>query len=608
MNVPFYFLLTLLFFAFLYVTGWTLAKSMRAHPLGVPLAIAIGIAFWVGVSFVLCLVGGYRPRVLQALFWGVLFIAFVRLGRRWSEVRETITAGLRVPVIEICALLLLLALPWLMLAIMPNVSFDAEVYHLLVPKLYLAAGGFRDIPYLVYSNWPIAFELLYGWGLGLQDFVLAKLTHWGCAVLLAFSLFRYCETRGHGIAGLLAIVLYFASPVAMLETPIAYVDLGQALFFFLAFVLWDEALEATDLVARRRCLVIAGILLGIVAGSKLTGLVAAIVMTLCHVGFARRSGRLLPELVMLLGIPVALWAPWAIRSFVATGNPVYPALYDWFGGPYFSPELAATLTDWHANSIGMGRGFWDYVMLPYRIVFESSTSWTGFHGELSRSWAVGFPLAILGAVWIPRCRRLLVVGLLFGVFWALTSQQLRLLLPALPFFAVAAALALATLVRRFLRVPAGLLRRVVWVACAAMVVLYVIRPPTAWDFRLGRGGGLRSHLKIGGTLEFINQKLPANAKLMFVDAMLGFFCEREFVADSFAEASQMNAVITNAGDLAGLQSWFRANGITHVLITKNNPRVDALPDYFTNALADGRGFDRVYEGAVADIHAVRRDP
>ena len=91
---------------------------------------------------------------------------------------------------------------------------------------------------------------------------------------------------------------------------------------------------------------------------------------------------------------------------------------------------------------------------------------------------------------------------------------------------------------------------------------------------------------------------------MFVGVLQGYFCEREFVADSFAEASQMSEVIAKAGDLPGLRRWFREHAITHVFITKSATRVAALPEYFTSALREGRGFTRLYEGPLAEVFAV----
>ena len=61
-----------------------------------------------------------------------------------------------------------------MKALWPRVSWDANVYHLTVPRLYVEHGGFRRIPFNVYSNWPLNTELLFVVASLLRDYVLGE--------------------------------------------------------------------------------------------------------------------------------------------------------------------------------------------------------------------------------------------------------------------------------------------------------------------------------------------------------------------------------------------------------------------------------------------------
>ncbi|MHC4851724.1 MAG: hypothetical protein ACYTKC_01415 [Planctomycetota bacterium] len=633
MNVPYYIIAIALFLAFLYVTGRVVWPWARPHPFSCVIAMAVGMGSWIVVSFLLCVVGGYLPTILRSLFWGVLVIALVWGSVRWQVVVAGIAAWWRdVRPLDL-VLLMLMVVPALLLAVLPLLSLDANVYHLAVPNLYLRAGGFREIPYLVYSNWPLGMELLFGWALALQDFVLAKLIHCGCGVLLVCTLYQHCCRRGHPIAGLLAAALFLVTEIVRVEMAWAYVDVAQAWLFFLAFAVWEEALDADDPTHRRRGLCLAAVLLGVVAGLKLTGLVCAAIVVACHLVFGLRqtkggardaSGK---ELVILLLIPLLLWLPWALRSWLLTGNPVYPLLHGLFGGDYLSGELLRQLREWHAG-IGMGRGVLDYLLLPYRVVFEAGPGWGEFHGRLHIAWAAAIPLAVIGAILDPRCRRLLLVAVLFGVYWAVSSQQMRLLIPALPFLAAGAGIATVSLWRRWLPVSSPWPTLLVAVGClgAGLGIWSTVdearaRLDAKWSFRPSLSSGLhvddvlclgrdpRAGRGLPDYLHYVNQELPRSARVIFLRTNSGFFCEREYLCDSFLEVSQMAAALQQRGSLSAMLAWLQEQRITHILLARDqvSGRNVTLPDYFTSALQAEQGFRRVFQGSDGEVYQVMQD-
>ena len=587
MNAPYYAIVAALFFTFLYVTGRVLWPATGKYPLGLPLATALGMSFWICVSFALCATGYYTPTVLRSLFWSGLVLALVWLVIRSRVARATAPAISRNPMRLNLLVVVLMSVPMLVVAISPGAYGDSLVYHLTVPKLYLRAEGFRELPYLVYSNWPLAFELLFGWALALQDHVLAKLTHWWCGVLLALSLWRYCRSRGHATAGVLAAALFLLSETVRYEMFVAYVDVGHALLFFLAFILWEEAIDTEDASKRRWRLILTAVLLGVVAGCKLTGLVGTTILVVCHLVFGLRRpghrGSLIPELAILVGIPLLLWWPWAFRSWLYTGNAVYPLLYEWFGGHYFSGDLAHALRESHA-SIG-----WVDIR-EYPVL------------------AIGIPLAVLGAILDRRCRRLLLVAALYGAYWAMSSPQIRLLIPALPFVAASAALATSILWRRWLPTPRWGPGTLAAAACIGLLV-----PPLPnlrnffadWSFRPSLSSGLKAKLQIPDYIQHINEHLPPDARLMFLRTNHGYFCEREFICDSFFEASQMAALIRQAGKTEALHRRLRQERITHILMGRM--AYVPLPDYFTKALEQQQGFKLEFRGKDADVYRVVYD-
>ena len=47
------------------------------------------------------------------------------------------------------------------LASVPPISRDALVHHLAVPKLYLRHGAIHEIPFMVFSYYPMNLDMLY---------------------------------------------------------------------------------------------------------------------------------------------------------------------------------------------------------------------------------------------------------------------------------------------------------------------------------------------------------------------------------------------------------------------------------------------------------------
>ena len=135
-------------------------------------------------------------------------------------------------------------------------------------------------------------------------------------------------------------------------------------------------------------------------------------------------------------IPISvLLAPWLAKSWVLTGNPVYPLLYDWLGGPDWSAVLASEHRAW-MRSMGMGRSALDWVLLLPRVLFLGNTGYEHFDGRLHPLLGVLLPPALLGVrrlgsrlVCLGRWRCfLLPLGLRFLLLFPLPLLGLLLLL------------------------------------------------------------------------------------------------------------------------------------------------------------------------------------
>ena len=115
-------------------------------------------------------------------------------------------------------------MPMLFLALYPSVSWDADTYHLGVPRLWLDHGGFRQIPFNVYSNWPLSTELLFSMALLVRGFVSAKLLHFFFGMAVVCGMWVGVGGRSHRwpwTIGLLAAGILLSNDVVLDELSIA---------------------------------------------------------------------------------------------------------------------------------------------------------------------------------------------------------------------------------------------------------------------------------------------------------------------------------------------------------------------------------------------------
>ena len=535
-----------------------------------PLArIVLGLGFWIVCLFLLAACGLLRPWIL----WTVAATVIFQAGAAWLASGRRIAWPSRPSPSAIPVVLLLAAVlaPLGLLAMTPTVSWDASAYHLTLPRLYLDHGGFREVPFNVYSYWPLGVELLFALALAIDDFVLAKLLHFAFGVATLYALAAGGRAFHRPASGALAALLFLANGVVAFELRVAYVDLAHA-FLLLAGLLF--MLEARS--REPRALWLSGLCCGLAAGVKLTGIAGAAMIGALWLPRLAGGGALRSFLVRFAAPVLALWLLWVLRTTTLAGNPAYPFLHGWLGGPDWSPRLTEQLRAWQ-SSIGMGREPIDYLLLPLRVALAGGAGYERFDGEIAAFWVVFVPLALwiafrsrgTGAVLARRC--LAVAGLYF-VYWSLSSQQMRLLIPALPMLALAGAAAWVEVAERL---SARLWRR----AAVAAALVAVAASMIAGEGRALAAGyrTLGVYLRSEGDLVagaghpiwgFVNTRLPPEARVLLLNTNQGFFCRREFLADSFFEASQITDWLAPATDAAAVRALLDDRGVNHVLVER----------------------------------------
>jgi hypothetical protein len=601
--------------ALLYASGWlieTLLCPVRMPALGSFLIrIGVGSIAWIYLLFALACVGAFRARVVLPLAGAVLLIALLRaaLALRADARKRGLLCVLiqRLPSsTQLWRGALAGLLPALVLSVIfvhalsPSIGWDDDVYHLTLPKLYLQHGGFRRIPFNVYSHWPHGVELLYGMAMMLEDYVLAKLVHWLYLTLVTIAVYRLCRVHtGRTLASATAL-LVLGNDVVLFEATVANIDIAFAFYFLMAVACASHYLRRRE----SGLLVLSGVFCGALAGTKLSGLagvtcIAAFVLV-SHPGWLLQPRRLL-LLGLGLGLPtLLLGAPWYAKSYLYTGNPLYPMFFEQLGGIEWSSQLSRQFFSWQ-QGMGMGRSVRDYLLLPMRVVLDADYSFDRFDGHIGTFWLIAIPASILVAWRTGRGRDVLICAGLYFVFWALSSQQLRFLIAALPLLAIAAGQAAASIIDVCARkaVARARLRVALLVGSCAAVAAAALSPSLRGTWleaqRLFEYGAADRSAFVPKGYAYVNERTPKDAKIMLLNINRGFFLEREYIADSFFEASQLSWLLSRAKSEEQLRSMLSQLGVTHLYLANAKRSGVVFPPSLEQLLADAQHVQRLYE-------------
>ena len=251
----------------------------------------------------------------------------------------------------------LLALGAVLNALAPPVAYDDLTYHLAAPKVFVRTGHVAVLPYDHHTAFPFTMEMLYTIGLLLHGPGVAKLIHtifWALSLLAIHSL-------GSGLfgprTGWLATLLYAATPLVWYQSGTGYTEFGFALYQLLAILALTDCLnlrahavtvsgDGTMTVKPRQpqWVWICGLCCGLAYGFKYTGVLTVVFVALVVFWLGRRDGlrgqAIRVDLIKLVGVAAIVASPWVIRTWVATGNPVFPFADGVFHSPHWSEDRA----------------------------------------------------------------------------------------------------------------------------------------------------------------------------------------------------------------------------------------------------------------------------
>ncbi|MGQ9811022.1 MAG: ArnT family glycosyltransferase [bacterium] len=543
-----------------YSFGTFLLGTRFQQSRGFLLPITIGMA---GLSFTILIAG-----LLGVLSWQfilALLVVFFALGYRKSlqsirlmvDVKSQSLSYLETAFVAAILFTLILCL---INSLAPVTANDALVYHLNIPKVYLEKGRLERLQFNVYANMPHYGELIYTGCFAIGGESTARMFYFFVLMMTCLAIYHLCR-RTSKVSAIVATSGFIVQPLLIDARVICNVDIFLALISIACIAIIVREEDPKDTFAL-------GVLCGFAIGIKYTALGMVVGLL---AAYAIRSGI---RRTMLSGlIAFIVFSPWLVKNYLFVGNPLYPMFEGIFDGLNWDRIQLDQLIRWQ-RSMGMGRSLLNYILLPINVFIAGrpGLNYSRFDGTITPVLLILF----LFSLFKPE-KRTLIPPLVSFVFWALTSQQMRFLVPTLAMLAIPSAKGVEYLKEKSSRngfVIIAIILLVIEVSSFVLPDQYG-RPfiSNAICDRLPAVVGLETRkmflermVQPFSIFSHINTNLSRDSKIFLIWENRAYYLDREYFADSFFEASTVMRWVEESGTPDLLAKRIRANGFRYVLV------------------------------------------
>ncbi|MFC1667858.1 ArnT family glycosyltransferase [Chlamydiota bacterium] len=447
-------------------------------------------------------------------------------------------------------MLLLLMLLNLLNSLTPVLDYDVLEYHLGCLKEYLLQGKIGFISTNVYCSFPSHVEMVYLMFLKLGMNTLPKLIHCFFGIFSLGALYAFTRLKNNRETAILVGCLFYITGMISLLSGKALIDLGLVFYSVLAVGTFMVFLEKKILPL----LIISGFFSGICLATKLTGIFVVIIPLIIVLFIARIQFKKVLLYVLCVCI-VSL--PWVIKSWVDTGNPVFPFLSSLFKTTVMSPEMSNRFflyhfpqeglvsginNMWHSVGVGALSSPLILILFPFFFSFKKNRS------ELF----------------------LFIYVISASILWAfVTRKALRFLMPVLPFYWYICgvrvyALKTHSIIKTILKM---VIISVFIMSMCVSFLLVIELDSLSYFFRIvDKDTYLTKKLPHFQAVSYINEHISSQKTVLYIGEARTFYVNAPVSSGTFFNDTFFTKALKEGASLERLYSLLYENNVEFILV------------------------------------------
>lgn len=444
----------------------------------------------------------------------------------------------------------------------PPVNGDTIGGYLVWPKLWVQNHGIYEIHDRPWSFMPANTQMLSSLGLLLKNDALSQLlVGFLMSVLGCLTVYGIARKHFANEASLLAAAIFYCTPVIIWLSYSAKVDLVMAFFELLALYAFVNFFYEEDEKRAFNWVLLSAVFCGFSIGTKLFAFSSVIIgfgVVIRYFKTENTKKNLRKHVKYVIGfasVAAVFGAPWYIRNMISQGNPIYPLLSE-------TMNVASLFVE---RSEGRG-------LLGYLSTFWL---WSIHRPQMGASIGPIFIFSIPCLLFMGKIDRhikpLLIIVFAYSMLCYMTVARPRHMLAGIGLLSIIAGCAIIKV-----RDTQKILKHGVTVIVIGMFLFnlsldiwrnLLVTPKIPYIFgSINREAFLRMTFTKSRTLpyammQFINNKLPYNARILIVGVFSAYYIDRTTL-------NGWDCVLLK--NEAEVEPYLLKKGVTHIFV---NPDV-----------------------------------
>lgn len=498
----------------------------------------------------------------------------------------------------------------------PVRDYDALMYHLQVPRLFLERGSYFFDPEFYRLSYPSLTEMLFLVGIAFDVDIFSQWISLTYAIIFFLSVYAYGKRFFTPEVGLLAVCILAGNPAFPTYAASPSNDFSWAGYDFWCIFALSIWASMNNRERRNKFLILAGIMAGLAAGTKYLSLpfiaIAGVLVLGTSINIKEDTKQAPLKALTIFGLATAIVAsPWYIKNLAWTGNPFYPLV---FGGPGWGALQKSLLND-YMGSFGTGPGIQDLLLIPVNLYLAQPRFatmsleifhpllWLGFGIVFTKGWRNHILLVIYSAAGF--------------IVWSLSMDVIRFLLPLSGCLAILSSHVISTFPRSIKRAVS-----IIFIAGFMLITIgyQISEISSTGTFRYLAGEMtsskfLEKNVYDYKATEFILENVDKADRVLFLWSGQGYYCDFRCIPDD----EQTIAIILSMDSPSPqtLAHELRSGGVSHLLLGKpdaywfislHDPRHrhrDAL-EYFENTFLPACG-KSIFKDELIELYQITCD-